>query len=181
MTIAWKAVDHNGDTLEFGLSIKAVEAPDWITLAEELEKPVYTFNTRGFEDGYYQVRVTADDNLDNDAGNARGGERLSELFLIDNSPPAIDLLDSIENLGRDGQPIHFQASDDLSVLRAVYYTLDGQKARSLRPQDGLFDAREENFALALEDLKAGSHSLILEAFDENGRAAVLSLSFESAP
>ncbi len=181
MTIAWNAVDPNGDTLEFGLSIKAVDAVDWIALAEELEEPVYTFNTRGFEDGYYQVKVGADDRLDNDARNARRGERLSELFLIDNSPPEIEFLDTTEDMGNKDHLIQFKASDDLSVLRAVYYTLDGQKARSLRPQDGLFDSKEESFALALEDLKPGSHSLLLEAFDENGRAAVLSLSFESSP
>lgn len=181
MTIAWKAFDPNGDNLEFGLSIKGVGDTDWITLVDELEEPVYTFNTRGFEDGYYLARVMVSDRLDNETDRARSGERLSELFLIDNSPPAIELLDPSGEIGHQNLPTRFRVSDELSVLRAVYYTLDGQKARSLRPDDGLFDAREENFSLALEDLKPGSHSLLLEAFDEIGRATVLSLTFERVP
>ncbi len=177
MTIAWKAYDPNGDSLEYGLGIKGVEAADWITLAEDLEEPVYSFNTRGFVDGYYQVKVTVSDHPGNDSEKARTGEKFSEMFLVDNSPPEIEIIESPDETGSDDgtETIRFKAADALSVLRAVYYTLDGQKALSLRPMDGLFDDLEETFTLELEELDAGPHSLILEAFDENGRATVLSL------
>jgi hypothetical protein len=87
LAVAWRASDPNGDLLCFSVQLRTVGEDKWITLASDLENPIYSFSTRGFADGYYEIRITATDKLDNLPGEAREGDRVSAPFLIDNSPP----------------------------------------------------------------------------------------------
>ncbi len=176
ITVLWKAHDSNGDRLDYHLSIKRGGDDRWVTLAEKLEDPVATINTKGLTEGFYRVKVTASDAPANQADNARIGIRLSDPFLVDNSPPTISL-HSQGPIAKRG-PIPFTAKDAYSILEAVYYTIDGQSHHSLRPDDGIFDAKKESFTLPLKNLPAGTHSLVLEVYDERGNAAVLTTSFD---
>ena len=176
MSVAWQAFDPNEDQLEFTVSIKGIDQSDWITLWEKLGDPVATFNTNGFEEGYYQLRVVASDEPDNDGAQALSGYRLSEVFLIDNTPPKIEI--TSQSASDEGLELEFHSVDAHSIHRAAFYTLDGQPSRSIRPIDGLFDSRKERFQLAIDSVGKGAHSLVLEVYDEKGRSAVLTVPFE---
>ena len=68
--------------------------------------------------------------------------------------------------------------DNNSILRDVFYQLNGKSYKSIRSNDGLFDSTRENFTLTIDDLASGGHSLLLEAVDESGNSAVLTVPFE---
>ncbi len=176
MSVAWKSFDSNGDALTYTLSIKNTVNPDWIVLVEDLKDPVATFNTNGFEEGYYRVKVTASDESDNEENQALSGYRLSEVFLIDNSPPQVSVTE--RRAEQESLHLEFQSVDDFSINKAAFYILDGRPAQSIRPIDKLFDSKIERFQLMIDSLEEGSHSLVLEVYDESGRSGVLTVPFE---
>ena len=102
--------------------------------------------------------------------------RLSELFLIDNSPPEIII--HKHEIQSDEINLQFSVADNNSILREVFYQLDGKSHKSIRPDDGLFDSTRENFTLNIDDLASGGHSLLLEAVDELGNSAILTVPFK---
>ena len=176
LSVGWKAVDPNGDNLEYTLLIKKDDGDTWITLAEELKETVTTINTKGFIEGNYHIKLVASDAPDNEPGQELSGYRLSNLFLIDNSPPEIFVLKNEIQSNRIN--LQFRVEDKNSILREAYYQLDGKSYKSFRPNDGLFDSKSEIFTLDINNLASGGHSLILGADDELGNAAVLTLPLE---
>lgn len=176
ISVAWHAFDPNDDQLEFTVSIKGIDESDWITLWEQLQDPVVSFNTNGFDEGYYQLRVSATDKPDNATTNALSGYRVSEVFLIDNTPPKVEITN--QSASGKGLMLEFRSIDAHSIHRAAFYTLNGQPLRSIRPIDGLFDSRSEEFKLEIDSVNKGSHSLVLEVYNEKGRSTVLTVPFE---
>ncbi len=176
LTVAWKGIDPNEDRLLYSLSIQSIEDSIWIKLAEEIEEPVASFNTNGFNEGFYRVKVSASDAPDNGQEKALNGDRISEIFLIDNSPPQIEV--SRKSVVNHGIELEFRSHDSFSIHQEASFTLDGQPSESLRPVDGLFDSTLEEFEISLEGLGPGAHGLVLEVIDENGRSGILTVSFE---
>ena len=176
LSVGWNAVDPNGDNLEYTLLIKKDGDETWITLAEKMEESVATINTKGYHEGNYHLKLVASDAPDNDPGQELSGFRLSELFLIDNSPPEIII--QKHEIQSDEINLQFSVADKNSILSEVFYQLDGKSHKSIRSNDGLFDSTHENFTLIIDDLAPGGHSLLLEANDEVGNSAVLTVPFQ---
>ncbi|AWT59708.1 MAG: hypothetical protein DF168_00902 [Candidatus Moanabacter tarae] len=175
LTVAWKSFDPNNDRLHFSLSIQNIKDSVWIKLAEKIMEPIITFNTNGFREGFYRVKIIASDEPDNGRDGALKGERLSEVFLIDNSPPRVEL--SGKNIRGNDVDFKFRSSDSFSIHREAWFSLDGQPPKLLRPTDGLFDSRIEDFNISIDALESGTHSLVLEVIDESGRSGILTVPF----
>jgi sugar lactone lactonase YvrE len=175
--VGWRASDPNDDTLLYTVQLRAVGEEKWVTLADELKDSVYSFSTRGFADGYYEVRVLATDKLDNLPGEARTAERVSAPFLIDNTPPSATL--EAQSGDAASYTLTFRARNGAGVLASAQYTLDGQPPKPALPVGGLFDQPELTFKLTLERLKPGAHSVVFEATDEAGNTGAAKASFET--
>jgi hypothetical protein len=175
--VGWRASDPNDDTLLYTVQLRAVGEEKWVTLADELTDAVYSFSSRGFPDGYYELRVQATDKLSNPPGDARTAARVSAPFLIDNTPPAVTL----ETQSGDAlsYTLHFRAKDAAGVIVSAQYTLDGQPPKPALPEGAMFDRAELAFQLQLERLKPGPHSLVFEATDEAGNTGAAKVNFES--
>lgn len=171
ISFVWKALDPNGDALQFTLELKKKTATQWSLLAEDLHSIVHSINTRGYEDGYYMLRVTADDSQSNPAGEEKQGQRVSYPFLIDNGSPMIKLI------SQDGDAqrlrVRFLVEDAFSVIDQVDYNFNGQESLSLLPMDIHYDQQQEEFELLLTGVKPGNHSLIIKAKDELNNFATL--------
>jgi len=177
ITIVWRAYDPNGDDLRYRVALRGEGEPDWVELATDLEARAYSIDTEGFEDGHYQVRVTATDHLANAPGDARTGYRHSRSFLVDNTPPKVRFEGT--RAEQDAVVATFRASDAFSVVTSAEYRLDGEVARQAMPADGIHDASDETFELRLEDLDPGQHSLVLTVRDEAGNAGGAKAVFEA--
>jgi sugar lactone lactonase YvrE len=176
VSAGWRAVDPNGDRLVYRLVLLNDGETEGVVLVEDLEAPLFSFNTRGFTEGYYRLRVEASDKLDNPPGEARTGYLISQPFLVDNTPPVITQLstDSTGGVYR----ISLKASDGFSVIETARYTLNGKPMRSALPDNGLFDDTTLTFSLTFEDLSTGAHSLIFEAIDAAGNIGVYKHTFK---
>jgi hypothetical protein len=173
---AWHATDPNGDDLLYTLQLRSVGDDKWVTLANDLADPVYSFSSRGFADGYYQVRVVASDKLSNPPGQARTAERVSTPFLINNTGPAV----AVESQLGDATAftVTLRAHSATTVLDHAQYILDGQPAKPALPEGNMFDKPELVFKLRLEGLKSGPHSMVFIVVDAANNSGSAKANFE---
>ncbi len=164
MTAGWKAFDANKDPLTFRVELLSPGSSDWLVVADDLRDPVYSMNLNGLEEGYYRIRVTADDQLGNLPGEGRTFQKESDPFLVDLTPPSIDL--NLEEVAGDRTIIRVATADEFGIVAAAGYTLNGGELTRVFPEDGLHDSTSEAFVLDLSGLGAGSHSLVFEVVDE---------------
>ena len=170
-TVAWRSIDGNGDDLSYSVKLSALGEDTWVTLAEDLENTYLSYTTQGFADGYYRLKVTVTDDPSNPASEAKTGEQISEVFLIDNTPPVILLSD----YKRDGDEVTLKltASDTTSLIRSASYRLNGNDLDSIHPEDGILDQSVETFILKLDSPKDSGQSLLMEVEDEVGNVTAL--------
>jgi sugar lactone lactonase YvrE len=175
-TVVWEAKDPNDDKLVYSVSIRAESGTDWTTLVDKTDDSFYSFNTTGFGEGLYVIKVTASDLPSNTPETALMAEAVSEPFLINNTPPVLTA--QSQAVERDHARIVVNATDAASVIDSASYSLDGKDEVALRPDDLIFDSTNETFTIALNGLAKGTHSLLVHATDEAKNAAVLQLNFE---
>jgi hypothetical protein len=170
-TFIWRAHDPNGDRMLFDVYLKPVESSHWVKLKSDLEEPFTVISLNGLDEGYYHVKVVASDHLDNPEGKAGRSERVSTPFLVDHSPPRIEIVQR-EKTGNQLK-LHFKVSDNWSVIRRVHLRIDGEPPLALRPVDGIFDSNEEEFRWegALPEREGKPVSVVIEVMDESGSRA----------
>jgi hypothetical protein len=176
-TVVWEASDPNQDQLEYSVAIRAESETAWTTLVDKTSDVFFSFDSTGFHEGRYFVKVTASDAPSNPPELVRTAERISEAFLIDNTPPVLTV--KKQQVDKGHARIAVEAVDGISVISSAAYSLDGKDDVSLRPDDVIFDSTTETFTVDLNDLSKGSHSLLLHVQDEAKNTSVLKLNFES--
>jgi len=175
-SVAWHATDANTDPLSYTVNLRAVGDAKWVTLADDLMQPVFSFSSHGYADGYYQVQVIASDKLANPPGQARTGERTSTPFLINNTGPTVTLDSQTGDATR--YIITFHAHSATTVLDHAQYTLDGQPSKPALPDGNLFDKPDHVFHVQLDHLKSGSHSVVFEVVDEADNPGSAKVTFD---
>jgi len=176
-TVVWEASDPNQDKLTFSVAIRAESEKQWTTLVDKTEDTFFSFDSTGFRDGLYFIKVTASDAVSNTPETARTTEAVSEAFLIDNTPPVLTVKE--QSMEKDRARITVEAVDSASVIDAAAYSLDGKDEVALRPDGLIFDSTNEAFTVELSGLDKGQHSLLLRAQDAARNISVLKLNFES--
>ncbi|MCB1120638.1 MAG: hypothetical protein KJT03_03745, partial [Verrucomicrobiae bacterium] len=170
-TAAWRSLDGNEDELTYTAKMSTLGEDTWITLAEDLDENYISFTTQGFADGYYRLKVIVSDDPSNPADETLTGEQVSEVFLIDNTPPLI----LVEDYKRNGDRVSLKitASDNTSLIRKASYRMNGNDLDSIHPDDGILDEKAETFSLNLDSPKGSGQSLLLEIEDEVGNVTAL--------
>lgn len=160
----WDWLDPDADRLRARLELQREGETAWQTLVEDWTHNTWTWDTRGFADGQYRLRLTVDDGLDNAAGFARASETFSERVLLDSAAPICDL-----RLERQGDRLRLEGrvEDAASLLTRVQLRLGEQPWQSLVPPDGLMDRQSLAIDLDLGAVQAGT-PLELRAGDEYG-------------
>ena len=170
-TVVWRSIDGNGDDLMFTVKLSALGENTWVTLSEDQEEKYLSFTTQGFRDGYYRLKVTVTDDPTNPSSEAKTGELISEVFLIDNTPPII----VVNSYDRDGDEVtlNLTASDNTSLIRQASFRLNGNDEDSIHPEDGILDESLETFELVLDSPNDSDASLLVEIEDEVGNVTAL--------
>lgn len=182
VTVRWAAHDDNGDDLTFALYLRGDGEHVWRLLKDELTDKAYSFDATLIPDGGYEIKVVASDAPAHTPGEALTGEKVSERFEIDTTPPVVSgLAASVEPgncAGADCKnEVHasFDAEDAMSPLAHAEYSLDAGPWKFIAPVGGLSDAKREHYELRvpLADAKPGEHLLTVRVYDryENAGAA----------
>ncbi len=162
LNIRWEVSDPNDDDLDFLVQVRKEGWPTWISLTESpITEKTYTWDTSAFPSGRYRVKLVAGDRPSNSPGDALVRDRESSSFLIDHDSPRVEI-------APDGRKAVVTLSDGLTRLVKAEYAVDGGAWTSVFPDDGLFDTLREQITLALPDLKAGVHLLMIRTTDAAG-------------
>jgi hypothetical protein len=161
-TFIWKAEDQNGDELVFEVFYRREGETTWKLLKGGISESILVWDTGSVPNGSYVLKVVASDAKSNAPETALRGERESSSFDIDNSPPTV----TVGTPKRDGATIivPFEIRDTDSPLQRVEYALDAQRWQGAFPQDGILDARHEQFSLRVDAANAG-RTLVIRATD----------------
>ena len=165
-SFTWKALDPNGDELAFTLHYRGEGESNWKPLVRDHPRRDYTLQSGSLPDGSYRLKILASDLPSNPAPNARSGELVSAPFVIDNTPPAVEIL---SRTARDGVAVvRFRVVDRVSGLRRADVSTDGGAWKAVYSTDGIIDSRTEEFLVTTEALDKGEHVVALRIYDAAG-------------
>jgi hypothetical protein len=160
-TVTWKAGDPNNDALTYAVSWRKRGESGWHALGKDLPDPVLSWDTTGWADGRYELKVEASDAGDNAPGEGLTDVAISRELVIDNTPPVIQIV------SRGGDAVEFTAEDDLSGLADVSVSTNGKDYKPLPPVDGILDAGMKRFVAKV----APGQVLFIRAEDGSGNVA----------
>jgi hypothetical protein len=165
--ISFSPEDPDGDSLVFDIFFKEVGDKQWIPLAKTEVDTVYTMQKEQFPDGLYQFKVIAKDSPTNPEKYALEGFKISTVYLIDNTPPAI-------KIRKKGNTISITVADNLSDIESCEYSLNGGKFKPIFPQDGIFDSLKERFLIHIPD---GTRICVVRVRDKSGNVSLAKKKF----
>ena len=89
-------------------------------------------------------------------------------MLIDNTPPVVSF--SAPRRNDDHLEVDADVVDSTSPLRRCEYSLDAGPWIPVEAADGVTDSPREQFHIAIEQLRAGEHLLVVRAYDTANNA-----------
>lgn len=178
-TLAWSALDPDGDSLDLDVEYRRSGTADWATAsttAGDGDAPPTAgrwqwarrlWDTGEIEEGEYEVRAVASDAPANPPGQGRRVTKdLSRPLIVDRTPPRL----SVGSGG--GATIEVTVADDLSRVDRLELVRDGRTRYSLRATDGVCDSTRESFRFSPPGQGAG---WILRGVDAAGNLSEVPL------
>jgi sugar lactone lactonase YvrE len=166
-TVTWKSSDPNEDELRFDVHYRAEGETLWKVLRNGLTNPVIAWDTAAMPDGRYTLKIVASDAASNPAESARTGEKTSQSFEVDNTPPRVSSLTA--EAAERGHRIVFTAEDDISAIQSVEYAVNSGKWTIVFPTDGIADSKQESFDFTLPGYRDGGiYTLVVKVTDVLG-------------
>jgi hypothetical protein len=143
VTARWSAHDDNGDELIFDVYVRGDGEKNWRLLRARVTERFYSFDSIRLPDGGYRIRVIASDAPAHTLGDALTGERESDHFIIDTTPPLLTALQG----SLQGGMVHasFVATDAISPIAHAEYSLDAGRWQYLDPVGKLSDSLTEHY------------------------------------
>ncbi|MBI4458902.1 MAG: hypothetical protein HY648_02445, partial [Acidobacteria bacterium] len=170
MDIRWTASDPDQDELRYALYFRGEGENEWKLLADDLQQPFYQLAPDVLPDGKYRLRVSASDAGVNPAETAKSAEKISGPFVLDNTPPQVELLEVSRN--GDSVVVRFRAKDTAGAISRAEYTVDAGPPVPLLSSDGILDSPEEIFAISLDSLEQREYLITLRVYDSAGNVGM---------
>ncbi|WP_353071500.1 hypothetical protein [Tunturiibacter gelidiferens] len=155
VTVRWMAHDDNGDDLMFAVWYRGVGEANWRLLKDKISERVYSFDSALLPDGRYEVKVVASDAPVHTDAEALTGERASEVFVVDTTPPVPGVLTATkQTLFEQSGPnkaastfIHatLEARDATSPIAHAEYSIDAGPWQYLEPVGKVSDSLSERY------------------------------------
>ncbi len=174
-SVLWTAHDDNEDDLRFTVLYRAENEKEWKVLKDKISEKFYTWDATSLPDGAYYLRIVASDAPSNPTADALTTSRDSERFVIDNTPPTIERLESSvvvaprkedSNASQRTAALKFIARDSTSSIDRAQYSIDGGDWVMVAPVGSVSDSLEERYEFTLPDaLSPGEHSIAVRAYD----------------
>jgi len=145
--ITWKAKDPNGDKLVFDVYLRRVGTKYWIELKKDYTQQLLQWNPKTVPDGKYQVRVLASDALANPADMGKTAQRISDKFIVDNTPPRIKNFACTLSKSDKQKKLFITADivDAMTEISGAWITINSSKDwQYVAPADELYDSKAEH-------------------------------------
>lgn len=174
--LKWKVENDDGDETVYKLAVRREGDVRWRPITTGTGKPLtatsFDWNTETYPDGHYRLRVTASDGRANAESRALETSKISRVFAVDNQKPAITGI-SVKYPAASAR-----ASDAVSALAEMAWSVDDGPWQLGGSQDGLFDDTAEMLSIRLpDDLEPGAHTLAIRVADEAGNIGSAAVTF----
>jgi hypothetical protein len=171
----WTAEDDNEDDLTYAIYYRGEGEHDWKLLKDKIEQRYYSWDTNSMPDGAYYLKIVGSDERSNVPDQALTGERESDRFVVDNTPPTVTGI-TAETTTTGSDPtvtLRFRATDATSAVVRAQYSLDAGEWILVRPAGDLSDSADERYTLTMRNLAPGEHTVSVRVYDqfENEAAA----------
>ena len=145
IAVKWKAHDANDDQLVYTVYYRGDCEKQWKMLREDLIERYANLEADLFPDGGYTVRVVASDLPSHSPGDALTGEKTSDRFEVDNTPPQVE----ITSARIEGNKLHltFRATDSFSPISRADYSIDADDWQTAEPVGQISDYKVESYDL----------------------------------
>jgi hypothetical protein len=146
VAVRWLAHDDNGDEMMFAVWYRGVGEANWRLLKDKISEKVYSFDSSLLPDGSYEVKVVASDAPAHTEAEALIGERASEVFVVDTTPPVPGALTARMEPGSPTR-IHatLEARDATSPIARAEYSVDAGPWQYLEPLGKVSDSLMERY------------------------------------
>jgi hypothetical protein len=173
VTVRWAAHDDNGDELSFAIYYRGEGEHNWQFLRDHIVERFYSFDASQLPDGHYRVKVVASDARSHNPGEALTGDKVSDEFVIDTTPPVVS---GLEARLVDGK-IHaaFTAADATSPVTHAQYSIDAGRWQYIAPVGNIADSLTEKFEFdaplpaarpdSEKPIDAGEHVIAVRVYD----------------
>jgi sugar lactone lactonase YvrE len=175
--LEWESEDPNGDTLAYDLWFRGDGETAWKPLQRGLREPAFSFDSMSLPDGLYRIRVDATDAPSNPGEQARTATLITEAFLVDNTPPVVQV--AVRKGAKGSVTLEVNASDGIGPVARADVSMDAARFTPLAAADGASDSRAETYTQAFEGLRAGEHTVIVRVTDLLGNTGSGKATFTS--
>jgi sugar lactone lactonase YvrE len=183
ITVRWAAHDDNGDELTYSLYLRGDGETIWRLIKDKILDKAYSFDATLIPDGGYQIKVVASDAPSHTPGEALTGDRISERFEVDTTPPVISAFKATgEHVDCEGSHcprpfrVVFDAEDAFSPIVRAEYSLDAGPWQYIEPVGRISDSKREHYELRIFlDVVAGKiseHLITVRVYDRHDNAGV---------
>ena len=170
LSLSWTVDNPDDDDLRYRLWYRTVGEKLWRPITRDdtvLESKHYTWKTGAVPEGWYQIRLVADDSPVNSPKEVLAHEYISVPVLVDNHQPLV------QQLAYKRGEVGGVAKDAFSFIGAVEFSVDNGPWMPAAPRDGVYDEREEAFSFELpKEIERGPHAVAVRAFDRGGNIGV---------
>jgi hypothetical protein len=167
--MSWKAQDPNGDDLTYRIDVRREADARWTPVAVGLSNALYAWDTTGWPDGRYEVRLRASDEDENPPGQGMSDEAVTRPVDVHRTPPGLAQLDL--KITGNVLALRGRVADAHGYASRVDVALDDGDWYPAAPDDGLWDESDEAFTLTLEGIPPGEHTVRVRATDSLGNFA----------
>ncbi len=177
ITARWAANDDDGDDLSYSLYLRGDGETVWRLLKDKLTEKAWSFDATLVPDGGYRIRVVASDAPSHTPGDALTGEKVSDRFVVDTTPPVITALKASAKQTYEAFSVEFDAEDSASPIAHAEYSLDAGPWQYIEPVGKISDSLREHFSFVIQidaDTvgKTAEHLVTVRAYDRYDNAGV---------
>jgi sugar lactone lactonase YvrE len=183
ITVRWAAHDDNGDDMDYALYLRGDGETVWRLLKDKIDDKAYSFDATLIPDGGYQIKVVASNEPSEPPGQALTGEKISDRFIIDTTPPEMDNLKASIEQGSCGNAtcpaqvhVTFDAVDSTSPIAHAEYSLDAGPWQYIDPVGEISDSKTERYDFKIPVTAPGAqqaeHLITVRAYDRYDNVGV---------
>ncbi len=175
LKLKWKVENPDSDDTIYTLEARRDGEANWRPISTgktPLTATTWDWNTETYPDGWYRVRVTANDGAANSPDRALTATSQTTLFAIDNQRPTID------GLSVAYPRAQARAADAISTIAEMAFSVDDGAWQLGTTTDGLYDDTSEDLRIDLPaGLPRGTHTLAIRVADSSGNVGSTSTTF----
>ncbi|HEY1647750.1 MAG TPA: hypothetical protein VGF96_07200 [Terracidiphilus sp.] len=173
ITARWGAHDDDGDDMIYSLFLRGDGESVWRLLKDKITDKAYSFDATLIPDGGYEIKVVASDEPSQPPGGALTGEKISDRFVVDTTPPDVEKLNAAmqtQACGHANCPVEIRvtcdAVDSTSPIAHAEYSLDAGAWQYIDPVGRLSDSKTEHYDFAVPPADAtAEHLITVRAYD----------------